>query len=182
MKTLRPTIRLAYVAELIVGLAAGFAAIRWSEPSETARSLRRGGLNVSTLTTYINPFVNLIGLSALLGLIVEMGRGRQPTAYGLGRWTWAVVGGFVLAHGLREAARYRISNRNPDWSDWLGTALISGSGGGITSTILAIWIALALARPPRDPSPDAREWFGRLFGVAIVLWSVALHVLWYWNW
>lgn len=186
--TRAPRFGIGFLAEIVCGVALGFAAVRWASGSQTVQAMRGSNLLVSRITTFVNPFVSLTALSGLVAVALEVLLRRRPAVFGIGRWTWAATGAFVVVHFLRDFVRWRIpfaqarvNSPLDTFHEWLGSWLLGGTSGAITSTIVGVWIAYSLAGYHRDVAPDGREWLGRLFGIAVVLWSISLHVLWYFD-
>jgi hypothetical protein len=167
-------LRLGFLIEIIVGIALGLTAVRWAERSMTEQSWRNSpGLFVGIrITTYTSPFIALLAMSGLAALIIERIRGRTPTVFGPGRWTWAIGGGVYLsslilesAHAWLAISRIRLRSdvsvshtfKFEDlFTQWFHTWLIAGPNGGLAPIIMAAWIAYTLAGYPRDPRPDER--------------------------
>jgi hypothetical protein len=161
-------ISIAYVLELVAAVAVGLGMYRYAETVGMPFDLTTG-LGLSRAWIYVSAGIALVGL---VGLVVEVARRRAPERWGLGRWTWAVVGVSIVAvhlvgmvKGVREGMFYLgfpwiyFYGIQPAWS-YLGLALVS------------VWIATRMARLPRDPKPDAREWAGRVYGGLVTVTSV----------
>jgi hypothetical protein len=161
-------ISIAYVLELVAAVAVGLGMLRYARlvgmPFDLAT--RRGVLDA---WSYLAAGLALVGL---VGTAVEVARRRSPERWGLGRWTWAIAGlytvvihGLGVAKGIRDAMFYLglpwIYFYGLLWAwPYLGPALVSA------------WLTARMARLPRDPKPDAREWTGRIYGLLVVVASV----------
>ena len=159
---------IAYVLELVASVAVGLGMLRYARtvgmPFDFAT--RRGLLDA---WDYLSAGIALVGI---VGIVVEVTRRRSPERWGLGRWTWAIAGLYIVAihvlgvaKGLREGMFYFglpwiYFYGLRDASPYLGPALVSA------------WLAARMARLPRDPTPDAREWAGRVYGGLVVVTSV----------
>lgn len=129
---------------------------------------------------------------------------RSPKVWGFGRLTWAITFFVVIAASLEEvvwcAARgwmsggpesggpgadepYLIGAVFQDSWDWF----LSYSGDSISNSSLPVCLAGLLitslvARFPRDPAPDAREWAGRVFfGFVSMIYLSHRTLAWYWE-
>jgi hypothetical protein len=161
-------ISIAYILELVAAVAVGLGLYRYADavgmPFDWAT--RRG---VLAGWTYLSTGIALVGL---VGVAVEAARRRSPELWGMGRWTWAIAGIYAVAvhgvggaKGIREHMFYLgmpwvYFYGLPDAWPYLGPALASA------------WLAARMARLPRDPKPDAREWAGRVYGTLVVVTSV----------
>jgi hypothetical protein len=159
---------IAYVLELVAAVAVGLGMVQYARSVGSPFDLAtRWGL--SEAWVYLSSGIALVGL---VGLVVEVARRRSPERWGLGRWTWAIAGLYVVAihlagvaKGVREGMFYLgfpwiyFYGLRPAWP-YLGVGLVS------------TWLAARMARLPRDPKPDAREWAGRVYGVLVVVTSV----------
>ncbi|HEY2159318.1 MAG TPA: hypothetical protein VGH33_27070 [Isosphaeraceae bacterium] len=176
----QPTIRLGYVMELVVAAAICFAVVRWARP--------RAYWEYSYTPARCSDWVRWVGgslltglaLSGSAGLIVETIRGRRPSTWGLGRWIWSIAGLFMVFCGVQESvevvvslARGQTSLRVIGAGPLLLRIAIHQFFGGFAWAIAAVCATAMIARTPRDPEPDAREWAGRLFASLAVALNIA---------
>ncbi len=159
---------IGYVLELVAGVAVGLGMFRYAQQVGFPFDLTTWwGLGEAWV--YLSSGMALV---ALAGIGVELARRRSPERWGLGRWAWAIAGLYVVAvhlagvaKGVREGMFYvgmpwiYFYGLRPAW-EYLGVALISA------------WLAGRMARLPRDPRPDAREWTGRIYGVLVAVSSI----------
>ncbi len=176
----RPRMRLSFLIEIVAGLALGFGGIRYAHSDRG----EMGALNLSYLGSglghYINPFVCTLSVCGLAAIVVERLAGKTPETFGLGRWTWALCGAFVLSFGLHTLKRLWVQDPNLAWAgvdEWLRDWITNGTKGAITSLIMALWAVYWIGRRPRVVPADGREWTGRIFGVLVVAWSMFLNVV-----
>lgn len=209
MKPVR--VKLYYPLELVAGLALGFTAVRAAMrhanfPSILVASNSLGGsyVNLATLqpldywyarfsrtewqfilTIYINPVLNALVFVEFLMILAERARRARPKPFGLGRWTWAFAGSYLVIQaatyiGSEVAPQSRISMAlgiPMRWDSLLARFVLGGVGVDFPLTLLAAWVGLWIGLRPTDPEPDAREWAGRVFGGGIILWGLALKLL-----
>ncbi len=178
----RPTMRLAYVLELVAAAAVCFAVVR-SQLSSRWVSLNFPAPGYSGFVRLFGgAFLTGLALSGGVGLAVEAFRGRRPSTWGLGRWVWSIAAMFVLfsvASGLvaLEVNRLVRDDSLPPLDGAVGGLLtrtaIYQFFGGFAWTIAALCATAMLAGSPRDPEPDAREWAGRLFASLAVALNIA---------
>jgi hypothetical protein len=190
---------LSYAIELIVAVAAGLALGRATEPAhrfdEMFANFPKYIQYGVYLTDFCDPICNGLVLVEGAALWIETIRRRKPFAWGFGRLTWS-VSFFVIMLSMSEefvwiAAREEWSDALPAtmgaifgiWRDWF-----TGSAESLlTRTVAPLCLAGLLvtslaARWPRDPSPDAREWTGRIFfGALILIYLTQRTLSWYWE-
>jgi hypothetical protein len=182
----RPTIRLAYLLELVVAVAVSASLSRdlLSEPRT------RAILAVAPASEWVRllggAILTGLAISGGVGLAIESVRGRRPSSWGLGRWIWSISGIYValsLAIGLVFAvATYFRQHRKLVSNEVLHRV----TRFHVSSSLLtdsAVWFLTALcatamfAGSPRDPEPDAREWLGRVFASVCIATMIALRTL-----
>lgn len=127
----------------------------------------------------------LSGVAFVFGVAIWFDRAsrRPPRGWGGGRWSlagWAVsmvlqVGFAVLGDAIH---RYRISWKTLVADDIFAHVSWKFAGGGFGAAVLTMlggWIALRIARFPRDPAPDLEEWIGRI--VMLLMGLTAMYQL-----
>jgi hypothetical protein len=182
----RSRLRIAFVLELVAGLALAFAAARQCWPLGAPLAGPRPTLSrwLHDANVWIRPGLNAFAFAqacALLGLRAA-GRGCEP--FGVGRWSLVVVGlAWAVQSGLdfAESELRRLRNAGPIspawiWREAFMSALTYRGAGSreVAVTLLAAWVALRLWRPSWPGPADAREWIGRAFGAFLIVWHVAL--------
>jgi hypothetical protein len=178
----RPTIRLGYVLELIAAAALCFGFVRWSLSSGGFLSfLSDAQVRSSDWVRLVGgPLLSGLALSGGVGLIVETARGRSPSTWGLGRWIWSISGLYLVLNTAQIAVSAAVA-RLAHGMEWLGFArsslferiVIHEFFGGFAWAIAAVCTTAMIARSPRDPEPDAREWAGRVFASLAVALNIA---------
>ncbi len=178
----RPTMRLGYVLELVATAAICLAVVR----SQMTASM----VNSATPAPGSSGWIRLGGGSLLTGLalagggglVVETIRGRRPATWGLGRWIWSIAGVFAALSVASQLAALALNRAvRKDRLPPLGGAVqgvlertaIYQFFGGFGWAIAAVCATAMLARIPRDPEPDAREWAGRLFASLAIALDIA---------
>jgi hypothetical protein len=88
----RPTIRLAYLLELVVAVAVAAALSR----DQFAEPRTRAHLAVAPASEWVRllggAILTGLAISGGVGLAFEAARGRRPSTWGLGRWIWSITG------------------------------------------------------------------------------------------
>lgn len=180
--------RLSYGLELVGVAAVGLGLASWR-------------MSWEELTMYFGPmqspfdrfefgadaFFAGAGLAGGAATIAEGLRRKAP--WGPGRWAWAFLGMYVfLTQADKSLCRFTASYV-PDASFpepvWEGVLRGIQGHNGLLLFPEAAWATIALglialvARSPRDPVPDAREWCGRVFAsLVIVAWLGLRMALW----
>jgi hypothetical protein len=127
----------------------------------------------------------LAGTAAVgaLALAWERLRRRASRPWGLGRWAWAVAGGYVLAALLDNAALF-LGFSWKRGGPISGSALLGSTLGTCTTlfypqvwyVLLVGWLLTRKATTLQDPDPDSRELTGRLLLAAILAWGLAYRI------
>jgi len=181
----RPRIGLAYVMELVVGVAVCAGLLR-DEVSDPRLRDRLPNAPASEWLRLVGE-TSLTGLALVggLGLAVEAIRGRSPATWGLGRWIWSIAGSYAVLNIAANLA-YAVVRRLLDRRVVLAPEMIAGllrylvRGQMLTEfvwALTAVCLTAAFARAPRDPSPDAREWAGRIYASLVIALEIALRAL-----
>lgn len=186
--------RLSYAMELVVALAAGLALARaTSHPHQDydqfatyPRYVRYGVY----LIEFGGPFCSGLVLVEGAALWIEAARRRTPRVWGFGRLTWSVSFCVAVLTSLQRAvwiaAREAMETTGPPavgpsldrWWGWFtssGGDLVAGTG--VPLCLTGLLITSLAARWPRDPSPDVREWTGRMFFGALILLDLVQRML-----
>jgi hypothetical protein len=182
----RPTIRLAYILELVVAVAISAALSR----DQLAEPRTRAHLAVAPPSEWVRlaggAILTGLAISGGVGLALESARGRRPSSWGLGRWIWSIAGVYValnLATALVFAAATQFRQHR---TLVRGEVLLRVTRYYVASSMLtdsAVWFLTAVcatamfAGSPRDPEPDAREWLGRVFASVCVATLIAMRTL-----
>jgi hypothetical protein len=191
--------RLSYAIELIIALAAGMALERatthfhWDVLHDLATSPRwvRYGIYLSE---YGDPFCTGVVLVEGAAVWIEAGRQRSPRVWGFGRLSWSVSFCVVVMASVKLliwTAGRLWDTVPPDvgsilgfWRNWWFTG--SPEGYAVTTSVPPCLVGLLItslaAKWPGDPSPDAREWMGRIFFVAsMILYLIHETLRWFWG-
>ncbi len=179
----RPTIRLGYVLELVATAAVCFAVVR---SQLTTSSVNSPSLDVRRSSDWVRllggSILTGMALAGGVGLAVETVRGRRPASWGLGRWIWSIATMFMVFFVASSLAGWRSIDSSARTgcprSAWRSRAYFERIAihqffGAFAWTIAAVCTTAMLARSPRDPEPDAREWAGRLFASVAVALNIA---------
>jgi hypothetical protein len=180
--------RLGYALELVAGCGVGLALARYE--------FRLWYWHERALGVASKPpqWANLVGggvltgmaLVSALSLVVEVVRHRSPTIWGPGRLIWMASGALILMIGgwsgvigaILAVQRLRNDLHLHSWGEWIGwlagypVESWAGSWRCLAWTPAALWLTTIVARLPRDPAPDAREWTGRAFAILILASAV----------
>jgi hypothetical protein len=194
-------VRLKYAIELVLAVCAGLGLVRAGGPD----SLRDHDPSFVTypgyvrygvfLTEFGDPFCTGLVLVEGAALWIEAIRRRAPRVWGFGRLTWSLSFCVAVLTSLERAvwivAREAMETTGPppvgsilrQWQGWFtGEAGELVTGAGVPLCLAGLLITSLGARWPRDPSPDAREWAGRIFFGALLLLYVTHRTLaWYWE-
>ena len=158
---------IAYLAELVLAVAAGFGLLHVEERVLGVPNAFNYLGGVLHAQFYVVTGMSLVGLA---GLVIEVALRRSPAHWGLGRWTWAIAGLFAVSHLLGQlpnlVTHYRAGFR---WQTIWSLFFSGPVGQSLALVLISVWITTCLARLPRDPAPDAREWAGRALGAAVLL-------------
>jgi len=175
-------IRIAFLLELILALAVGMG---------LARANPRGAEYLAAVSTFgwgyligqvsgniFEGFALVVGLATL----IERVRGRSPSIWGPGRWALSVICIYAIFLYISTAAAefvalFRVRGE-VNWLHEFGLSeLIASNSMLVRMTVpwflLALGITYRVVRPARDPSPDAREWAGRVFAALVVVVAFA---------
>jgi hypothetical protein len=181
----RPTIGLGYAMELILAAGICFGFVRhqftwWVSPNTP------GVHGSDWVHLYGGALMTGLALTGGVGLAAEAIRGRRATSWGLGRWIWSIAGLSSAFYVAVQFAVLAISRRDtlPGTSPFLVAvrpilerSVVHHFFGGFAWAIAAVCTTAMLARAPRDPEPDAREWAGRLFASLVVALNIAESLL-----
>jgi hypothetical protein len=191
--------RLSYVIELVLALAAGLALERASphdlqrfdDFAEYPRYIQLG----IYLVEFGDPFCAGMILVEGAAVWIEVVRSRTARTWGFGRLTWSIMFCVVILTSLESivwnAAREAVWTAGPSsagtilrqWRAWFThSAADLVSLNSVPLALVALLLTSVAARWPRDPSPDAREWSGRiLFGIIVILYLTHRTLAWYWE-
>src|SRR5579864_3342245 len=175
-------IRIAFLLELILALAVGMGLAR-ADP-KYAELLAGFPLGLRNWITQVIGNVSA-GFALVVGLatFIERARGRSPLTWGPGRSATSILCIYVIYLNLAKAALvFRISllfvRVHAFWLRGTGLdKLLQGNGlmfqMSVPWFVLGLGITYLVVRPARDPSPDAREWAGRVFSALVVVVPIA---------
>jgi hypothetical protein len=194
-------VRLSYAIELVMAVAAGLALERatihfhrdlFNDIAKFPRWVQYG----IYLTEFGDPFCTGLVLVEGAAVWIDTGRRRTSRVWGFGRLTWSVSFCVAILTSLKMlvwVAAREVWDNVP-LPPAVGSILrqwwkffIEDNDYIITKTnaslVLAAFLITSLpARWPRDPSPDAREWAGRIFFGALILLYLTHETLgWYWE-
>ena len=175
--------RIGYAMELVLNIAVGLLVVRiGTQVVEVAAPTNVAEFVSRALTLIGAYFLSGFALVGALGLVVEAARRRSPEHWGLGRWSWVFAGLFVLACNADRLINFILPSNFPH--DKI-LYLVEGWGDSwhlIGPMLGGLWVITRMARLPRDPAPDAREWAGRVLGISLVVFSViAMTEPWWWG-
>lgn len=171
-------LKLVNVLELVVGLAAGMALARFtSDLSGTSQ------YNVFLYLRLTAAFLAGISLVMGLRLWVEAIRPHEHRVWGIGRWTWSLSAASIMLHVARMAVAapstiYRREQRIITYNE-LNSSVISAAEWPINvlpGFLIAFLITARIARWPRDPAPDYREWTGLAFASLLIIHFAASQI------
>lgn len=165
--------KIAYVMEIILAIAVGLAAWRYE-----AGHYRLDYLNFRHFELIAGYFLPGVALVGALGTWFEAVRRRAPAHWGLGRLTWSIAGLYIVFVNLSLTAQLVQNYLHGNY--WWRA---SGLAGGVTRmwdnheydlgwVVAAVWITALVSQLPGDPSPDGREWAGRVFSVLVMAASL----------
>ena len=89
---------------------------------------------------------------------------------------WAISGSHILTITFTEWWDFIAYDVRPKWRprlpdvEWFQTRILYYDGAELVPVVIAFALARSLARPTCDLAPDGREWAGRAFLAALVLW------------
>jgi hypothetical protein len=171
-------LNLANVLELVVAAAAGMALARFMQDLK--------GTTQYTAFTYLElAAAFLAGISLLMGLRlwVEASRPREHRLWGIGRWAWSLSAASIVLHvaWMAVAAPSTIYRREHRiiTHDELGSSLLTSAVWAMDvfpGLLIAFLITALVARWPRDPHLDYREWTGRAFAGLLIIRYAALQL------
>jgi hypothetical protein len=177
--------RLASMLELIAVVATPMAIVRWvARGPGVMEYLSRANL-LQKVGFFGEPILAGLALAGGVGLWVEMWLQKSPKVWGFGRWVWSVAAMTVALATIGETAI------------WTSCRWMRGETGSLREEAIFVtrnllctrfhsyavwafagaWMTSRLAGRPTGPAPDAREWSGRVFMFAIVVWTVINRVL-----
>ncbi len=177
-----PTIRIIDLLEWVVALAVGLATFRacFAVPS-MMRAWERLEGGWQHLGYAIGP--TLFGVAIFEGLVlaVERVRGRGPRPWGIGRWIWSMT---VIYATLKLAYDFAIfiittarATKTMQASDnpvsYFSYSVVTTIDTDFACLLAAFLVTARLAGSPAAPSPDGREWSGRVFAAIVVGWHIA---------
>lgn len=182
----RLKIPIAYLMELVATAAICVAMVQDLLTSTNLQALTGGFTTMFSRLQWIGGAILAgLALSGGLTLAVEVLRGRRPQTWGAGRWIWAIAGlSIVLCVLIKGASLTAVLARKGVTSHWLPyyfqlkQHIYQHFIEGPFFTLAAFGVTAILARTPRDPSPDAREWLGRLYLGLAILVNLAFEVSW----
>ena len=186
MSAPRPKVPIAYLMELVVAAAICTVMVRDLTTTPSLSALTGGFSTIFSRMQWIGGAI-LAGLALTggLGLAVESLRGRRPSSWGVGRWIWAIASlslvilALVKAAGLTMVlARKGVTGRWIPYYWQVKQHVYQYFIEGPLFPVAAFGLIALLARTPRDPSPDAREWTGRLYLGFAVLVNLVFEVSW----
>lgn len=179
----RPTIRIGYLMELVAAAAVCTALARDVRPP------------LIVTNNWVQPLIPLWwgwgavagGLASAggVGLAIEAIRGRRPSSWGIGRWIWS-ISGVTMALWLLDqsfdttlsAIKHRRWPTLLEYSQLLRHEIDTWWLGAAPWVLAGVVVTAMLARSPRDPEPDTREWLGRLFAGLVVTLKFAWSAIW----
>jgi hypothetical protein len=192
-------VRLSYAIELIIAMAAGMALERATTHFHRDVTLDLAFYPVwvrcaIALSEYGEPFWTGVVLVEGAAVRIEAGRRRTARAWGFGRLSWSVSFCVVAMASVKmfiwTAARL-CDPGPPDvgfilgfWRDWwfAGSPESRAVATQVAPCLVGFLLTSLAAKWPRDPSPDAREWSGRVFFVAsMILYLTHETLSWYWE-
>ena len=179
--------RLHYALEIVLSIGVGLGLARyrltWPEQEESFGALSR----IDLIEIGIDSILAGVGLVGGLATFIERVRGRSPVPLGPGRWVWFLVASYLLLTLLNEIAGTIAIRFAPGIfiQNSVFTDIIRGLRGRYGELLLRpmTWFLLALgltllADPrQRTPTPDAREWGGRVFAAVLVSTGLGLRTL-----
>jgi hypothetical protein len=171
-------LNLANVLELVVAAAAGMALARFMHDLKGATQY-----SVFTCLELVAAFLTGISLVMGLRLWVEASRPREHRLWGIGRWAWSLSAASIVLHVAWMAVEapsiiYRREHRMIT-HDELGSLVVTSAVWPMDvfpGLLIAFLITARIARWPRDPDPDYREWTGRAFAGLLVIRYAALQL------
>jgi hypothetical protein len=133
-----------------------------------------------TCLEFVSAFMAGISLVMGLRLWFEARRPQEYRVWGIGRWTWSLCASSIVLHvALRAVSAplimYRRNHRiimHNEWGTIFWTSVLWPMEA-FPELLLAFLITARIARWPRDPAPDYREWTGRAFaGLLVIRYAV----------
>lgn len=128
-------------------------------------------------------------LAELAAQTVECCGNLSPSIWGFGRRAWGITGIYVLVYGISEVlpswfrSKFTSSQSSNDWFviDVVAEWQRDEQSGTLPWIILTLFIASFMAKLPKDPKPDFREWTGRIFAVLLVGLWIAHRIIFPWS-
>lgn len=171
--------RLAFLLELVLAVGVGLALDRASR-NETYTPLLQVHANwveaARDACDFGGHLLAGIGLVVGLGTWLEAARRRGPKPWGPGRWVWSVMAGFLLWAAALWSASYVYVVSQPhgrEYANDLVRNLADTDSDRFLVTSAGILIAVVatrrLAGVVHGPTPDAREWAGRIYLAVLLL-------------
>ena len=178
-----PTFRIVDLLEWVVALAVGLATFRACFALPIWRlQWERAEIGLVRLALFIAS--TLFGVAIFEGVVLAVGRarGRGPRPWGIGRWTWSIAAIYVVLKVASDLANIvlamaRTIKTLPDCkalSNYFSYYLASAFSAQFACALAAFLITARLTGLTTNPSPDAREWSGRVFAVLVIGWPVAM--------
>lgn len=178
----RPRISLAYALELTAAIALGLTAFRLLK-DENLPEFVKENLDSRLRFDILVPMFGFLGTVGLIeGGVVLIGRvrNRGPQVWGIGRWTWVVMSLFPIIYFvlgipdefLGEGARFLgPASLSEHLVSLMKQVLPVGAYGVTGAYLLASYAATSLGRRRTKDCPDEREWSGRFYGAAVLVFA-----------
>jgi hypothetical protein len=168
--------------ELILVTAVGLAVASWLLHDPSMAQYYAQATWGRRLKDATEGFLAAVALAGCVGVWIERAFRRSPLPWGPGRWTWSVVGLYILLHyGFTFARRMMVGTSSkgrplmeivagipPD----VRANLLFWYSNAPTYVLIAVGLTyLAASHEPR-PRADGREWAGRVFAVLTVITGI----------
>jgi hypothetical protein len=171
-------LNLANVLDLVAASAVGMALARFTHDL-------KGGTQY-TVFTYLNLVAAfLAGIALVMGsrLWFEASRHYEHRAWGIGRWTWSLSVTAIVLHVAwttiaAPSTIYRREHRVITQHE-LGSTFVASAVWPMDvfpGLLIPFLVTARIARWPRDPAPDFREWTGLVFAGLLVIRYAALQL------
>ena len=171
-------LNLASVLELVAASAVGTALARFMHDLS-------GGTQYNVFTCLKLFAAFLAGIALVMGprLWLEASRDYEHRVWGVGRWTWSLSATAIVLHVAWMAIAapstiYRREHRMITQHE-LGSTFVASAVWPMDvfpGLLIAFLITARIARWPRDPAPDFREWAGLVFAGLLVIRYGALQL------
>jgi hypothetical protein len=171
-------LKLASVLELIAVSSVGMATASWLVRDPQMGPIYSQGTWGTWLKDLVDGFVGGVALSGCVGVWIERARRRSPLPWGPGRWAWSVVGLYLALHygftfAYRAINSYRANTSLARIVDGIPTdvraSLLFWLRNAPPFLLIALGITYLGAIPKPIPTPDSREWAGRILAALIVV-------------